>query len=76
VRALLRADRTLATRQVDEARFYDAKISHWLYVGDTALHLAAAGYRAEIVRTLLAAGADVAQRRTCRANAAACGLKP
>ena len=33
-------------------------IFHWIYAGDTALHLAAAGYRVEIVRLLLAAGAD------------------
>src|SRR5439155_2835152 len=31
---------------------------HWIYAGDTALHLAAAGYRVEIARLLLAAGAD------------------
>src|SRR5262249_49968986 len=33
-------------------------IFHWMYAGDTALHLAAAGYRVEIARLLLAAGAD------------------
>jgi ankyrin repeat protein len=37
---------------------YEAKIFHWIYAGDTALHLAAAGYRVEIVQMLLAAGAD------------------
>jgi len=37
---------------------YESKIFHWIYVGDTALHLAAAGYRVELVRLLLAAGAD------------------
>ena len=58
VEALLRADPKLATCQVDEARLYESKILHWIYVGDTALHLAAAGYRVEIVKRLLAAGAD------------------
>ena len=58
VEALLKAEPSLTTRLVSEARFYDAKIFHHLYVGDTALHLAAAGYRVEIVRLLLAAGAD------------------
>ncbi|MBS1790036.1 MAG: ankyrin repeat domain-containing protein [Acidobacteria bacterium] len=55
---LLAADRSLVSQRINEARFYDSKIFHWLYVGDTALHLAAAGYRVEIVRQLLDAGAD------------------
>jgi hypothetical protein len=58
VKDLLKADDTLVTRLIDEARMYESKIFHWIYVGDTALHLAAAGYRVEIVRLLLAAGAD------------------
>jgi ankyrin repeat protein len=55
---LLIADSSLVTGRVSEARFYDQKIFHWLYVGDTALHLAAAGYRVEIVGLLLAFGSD------------------
>jgi len=55
---LLTVDSSLVAAGVSKARFYDQKIFHWLYVGDTALHLAAAGYRAEIVRLLLAAGSD------------------
>ena len=58
VEAILRADTTLATRPIDRAKLYDLKIFHWMYVGDTALHLAAAGYRVEIVQQLLAAGAN------------------
>jgi len=58
VNELLAADSTLVSQLVSEARFYDSKIFHWLYVGDTPLHLAAAGYRVEIARLLLAAGAD------------------
>lgn len=58
VRELLKADPGLATQQFDEARLYESTIFHWIYVGDTALHLAAAGYRVEIVRLLLTAGAD------------------
>src|SRR5438309_778455 len=58
VEELLRTDARIATRLIDEARLYESKIFHWIYVGDTALHLAAAGYRVEIVRQLLAAGAD------------------
>jgi len=58
VRLLLNADVGLATQLVNEARLYQAGIFHWLYVGDTALHLAAAGHRDDCVRLLLAAGAD------------------
>jgi len=57
-RELLKADPGLATRLIGEARLYESKIVHWIYVGDTALHLAAAGHRVELVRLLLAAGAD------------------
>ena len=58
VRYLLKADPRLATCLIDAARLYESKIFHWIYVGDTALHLAAAGYRVELVRLLLVAGAD------------------
>jgi hypothetical protein len=58
VQNLLTADSSLVAARVSEARYYDQKIFHWLYVGDTALHLAAAGYRVEIVRRLLASGSD------------------
>jgi hypothetical protein len=58
VGALLGKDATLATRTVTEPKLYSASIFHWLYVGDAALHLAAAGYRVEIIELLLAAGAD------------------
>src|SRR6476661_8728380 len=47
---------TAAVVEVD--RLFDTAICHWLYVGDSALHLAAAGYRTEIVGLLLEAGAD------------------
>ncbi len=55
---LVRADGSLVTTLTNEARLYEAPIFHWIYVGDTALHLAAAGYRVEIVELLLSAGAD------------------
>src|SRR4051812_7096336 len=58
VKALLKADRGLALRLIRKPKFYNSKIFHWTYVGDTALHLASAGYRLEIVRLLLTAGAD------------------
>ncbi|HBB95539.1 MAG TPA: hypothetical protein DC054_09120 [Blastocatellia bacterium] len=58
VEGLLSADSSLVAGRVSEAKLYDQKIFHWLYVGDTALHLAAAGYRVEIVQLLLASGSD------------------
>jgi hypothetical protein len=35
------------------------RIAHWIYAGDTPLHAAAAGHYPEIIKLLLAAGADV-----------------
>jgi hypothetical protein len=56
---LLKNDHALATGVVGEPRLYESEIPiHWLYAGDTALHLAAAGYRVEIARILLDSGAD------------------
>jgi len=50
-----------ATRQVAKAYYLDA-IGHYVYAGDTALHVAAAAYRREIVQKLIAMGADVRAR--------------
>jgi hypothetical protein len=55
---LLTADVGLATGHIERERLYESGIFHWIYVGDTPLHLAAAGYRVEIVARLLRAGAD------------------
>jgi hypothetical protein len=41
VRKLIKADPGLATSFIGEARLFESKIVHWIYVGDTALHLAA-----------------------------------
>src|SRR4051812_49973472 len=56
VRRLLKAEPALATWLINKPKLYRSKIFHWIYAGDTALHLAAAGYRVEIVRLLIAAG--------------------
>ena len=42
-RQLLENDPSLATSTVKDARLYESQIYHWLYAGDTALRLAAAG---------------------------------
>ena len=58
VESLLASEPGLGHGRASAARLHTSQICHWLYVGDTPLHLAAAGYRVEIMRTLLAAGAD------------------
>src|SRR4051812_27432402 len=58
IKALLTSNAELATRLIQQPKLYRSKIFHWIYVGDTALHLAAAGYRVEIVQLLLTSGAD------------------
>ena len=50
-----------ATRQSPKPHFID-EIKRHFYAGDTALHMAAAAYRAEMVRQLIAMGADVGAR--------------
>ncbi len=54
---LLEKHPDLAEHTAKKARL-ERGIAHWIYVGDTALHVAAAGYRMEIATLLLAAGAD------------------
>lgn len=46
-----------ATRAESKSYFLPA-VRHYVYEGDTALHIAAAGYHTEIVRDLLARGAS------------------
>ena len=58
VRALLNAAPQLANERVTKARLA-MELPHWIYAGDTPLHVAAAGYRVEIAELLLAAGAEV-----------------
>jgi hypothetical protein len=50
-----------ATRR-EAAPFYLEQIEHYIYAGDTALHVAAAAYQAEIARDLVARGAAVNAR--------------
>src|SRR5262245_31888831 len=57
VKSLLKLDPALARRTVVNP-WLDRQLPHWIYKGDTALHLAAAGYRVAIAKMLLAAGAD------------------
>jgi len=50
-----------ATRQAAKQDFFD-QISHYLYEGDTALHIAAAAYQIQIAEELIARRADVRAR--------------
>jgi ankyrin repeat protein len=65
----LDADPSLARRALDlgatraEAEeFFLADIKHYVYAGDTALHVAAASYQLDVARALVSAGADVSAR--------------
>jgi hypothetical protein len=46
------------TAELTKRAQLERRLPHWIYVGDTALHVAAAGYRVEIAKMLLKAGAD------------------
>ncbi len=50
-----------ATRQSAKAYHLD-EVGHYIYAGDTALHLAAAAYREKTARKLMAMGAEVRSR--------------
>ena len=50
-----------ATRQAAKDYYLDP-IGHYVYTGDTALHVAAAAYRCEVARKLIASGADIRAR--------------
>ncbi len=48
--------------RADAGDFWLAEIGHHVYVGDTALHVAAAAHEARVARALIGAGADVGAR--------------
>jgi ankyrin repeat protein len=50
-----------ATRRTPTPYFFD-QIAHYMYEGDTALHMAAAAYQPHMVEKLIALGADVRAR--------------
>ncbi len=63
---LLAASPSLANAQVEHGAtrqestdYFLVEIGHYVYAGDTALHIAAASNRPDIARALVAAGADV-----------------
>jgi hypothetical protein len=67
--AMLAADPGLAKAQIAEGAtraepraWMLTGIGHYIYAGDSALHIAAAGFRLEVARRLIALGADPAAR--------------
>lgn len=66
VKELLDNSSKLTKDAVVEGDRYESSIAHWIYSGDTALHIAAAGYRVEIARMLMAAGADLSSSKNRR----------
>jgi hypothetical protein len=56
--AKARFEVTNATRQAAKENFV-AEVGKYIYRGDTALHFAAAAYETDMVRTLIAQGAEV-----------------
>src|SRR4030095_15077339 len=74
--------RVRATPKIAQARVVDERlveeVPHQLYVGDTALHLAAAALRSLAVGTLIEAGADsnAENRRGATALHYACDARP
>src|ERR1051326_5867378 len=54
---LLKEEPALAKELIKTARL-EWGLPHWIYAKDTALHAAAAGYREEIAKLLLDAGAN------------------
>jgi ankyrin repeat protein len=75
--AVLRSDRLACQARASRDVLIDS-IPHWLYVGDTPLHLAAAGMRLGVVRLLLQSGADpnAENRRGATALHYACDPRP
>ncbi|MGZ6017463.1 MAG: ankyrin repeat domain-containing protein [Phenylobacterium sp.] len=72
---LLAADRDLAKAQIevgasraDAQQWVLKAIGHYIYAGDSALHIAAAGFRVAIARRLIELGADVAAANRRRAQ--------
>jgi ankyrin repeat protein len=66
---LLAASPALATAQIAQGAtrqaatdYYLDPIAHYVYAGDTALHVAAAAYRCEIVEKLIALGSNLRAR--------------
>jgi hypothetical protein len=66
---LLAASPSLATVHLEtgatrpaSGEYYLGEVEHYVYAGDTALHIAAASHRPDLVRALVSAGAEISAR--------------
>jgi len=57
--ALVLASIDVGATRHEASTYYLDDIQHYVYAGDTALHVAAAAHAPDAVRTLLVLGADV-----------------
>jgi ankyrin repeat protein len=55
---LARASASVGASRATSTSYFFAEIGHYVYAGDTALHIAAAAYRADIATDLIAHGAN------------------
>lgn len=67
VREMLERNPDLASITVKRDQLFEERICHWLYRGDTLLHLAAAGHRNEIIVAFIKVGANpnASKNRRC-----------
>ncbi len=66
VKGLLAREPEVVVREVAKEERYHSTLMHWIYLGDTLLHVAAAGNRVEIAQLLLGAGAEVSSAENRR----------
>jgi len=59
---LARISATNGASRAEASRYFFPQIRHYLYAGDTALHIAAAGFRFEVARFLIDHGANTAAK--------------
>src|SRR5580765_4990569 len=59
---LARASASVGASRKTSTSYFFAGIGHYVYAGDTALHIAAAAYRSDIASDLIARGASPAAR--------------
>jgi hypothetical protein len=59
---LVKRSPQLASETARAASSYARAIGHYIYGGDTPLHVAAAAYRHDIAKTLISSGADIGAR--------------
>jgi ankyrin repeat protein len=60
--ALVTRAATIGASRKEAAEYFFLEIRHYIYSGDTALHMAAAAFRSELCRQLIHHGANVSAR--------------